>query len=487
MKQVKKISQRTAPLLEELIKYQCKKFHPFHVPGHKGGRGLLPQWQAYLGQGVFSLDLTEIEGLDDLHHPTGPIESAQNLAASLMGAQEAYFLVNGVTAGIHAAIMALCRPGDTIIIPRHAHRSVYEGVMLAGAKPVYLQPEMDENWGMPLGVTPEQAAEAIKTYPQGKALVMVHPTYQGLTSDINGIGSIAKEAGIPLIADEAHGAHFKFSPSFPPAALECGAAIAVQGWHKTMGSFTQSGLLLLQDQNLPLKNYLSLLQSTSPSYLLMASLDAQRKQWAEKGSQMAEQILDLSRWFRRKVAQLKGMECLDEESLNTSCCTSFDSSKILLNSADLGLNGYQLAEELRNTYRIQPEMASLKGVLLIVTIGDGKEEIEYLWGALQDLAARFPIRKRKRTSSNFRYQMGKMVLLPGEAMHAPKMRIPLWEAAGYISGEFICPYPPGIPLVVPGEIITREVLDQIDQIKSWGGHIQGPGDASGKILAVLKE
>ncbi len=489
MRPKKEISQKTAPLLEELIQYQNKHYHPFHVPGHKGGGGLLPKWQAYLGQGVFSLDLTEVEGLDDLHHPTGVVEAAQKLAASLMDTKEAYFLVNGVTVGIHAAIMTLCRPGDTIIMPRHAHRSVYEGMILAGARPVYLQPETDEKWGIPLGVTKKQVAEAIKAHPQGKAIVMVHPTYQGLTSDLCEIGALAGKAGIPLLVDEAHGAHFKFSPDFPPSAMSCGATVAVQGWHKTMGSLTQSGLLLLKDRKLPVQNFLSLLQSTSPSYILMASLDAARRHWAEKGLQMAEEIVTLSWYFRNKVTRLnlKGIHCLGEEIINTSGCNDYDPSKLLLNGADLGLNGYQLAQELRNTYRIQPEMASLNGVLLIVSLGDTKEQIDYLLDALQDLRSRFPTSKKKRVFSSLEYKRGEMVLLPGEAMQAHKIRLPWRSAAGRISGEFICPYPPGIPLVVPGEKITREALDHIKQIKSRGGHLQGPGDTTGKTVAVLQE
>jgi arginine decarboxylase len=481
------INQSSAPLVEQLAKYLKEGYLPFHMPGHKGGSGVLQEWHDLLGHGVFSVDLTEVEGLDDLHHPAGPIGQAQRLAADLMGADEAFFLVNGATAGLHAAIMALCGSGDRVIIPRHAHRSVYEGVILSGAEPVYLKPEMHRAWGIPIGVELSQVDAALNRYPDAKCLVMVHPTYYGLASDLEAIGKLARTKRVPMVVDEAHGAHFKFSSCFPKPAIACGAFAVVQGWHKTMGSFTQSGLLLVKDhlEGIGLKDYLSLLQSTSPSYLLMGSLDAARKQWAEKGRDMAEKILSLSIDFRNKVSQLEGIFCLNRETLYSSVLAGIDLTKLVISGINLGLNGYELAQELRERYRIQPEMAFLGGVLLLVTIGDNQEKMERLFQALKDLASRVSLKNNKKNILWPDVIPGEMVMLPGKAIRAPKKSIDLAGAAGSVAGEFICPYPPGVPLVVPGEIISREALEIMEEVKRNGGHIQGPQDITGRTLRII--
>jgi len=479
------IQQKTAPLVEQLLKYQANGYHPFHMPGHKGGYGILKEWHDILGKEVFSFDLTEVDGLDDLHQPTGPIYQAQKLAASLMKAESAFFLVNGVTVGLHALIMSLCGHGDRIILPRHAHRSVYEAVILSGAKPIYLKPEVDKEWGIPVGVGVGQVETVLECNHDAKCLVMVHPTYQGLASDLTAIGEAARAKGIPLVVDEAHGAHFKFSPHFPMPALQCGASASVQGWHKTMGSFTQSGILLINDIIPGIEDYLTLLQSTSPSYLLMGSLDAARKQWAENGCEMAEKMVELSWDLRNKVLSLEGVFLLDRETLNSPVISGFDPTKLLLNAWNLGLNGFELAAELRQKYHIQPEMVSLEGVLLMVTIGDNKERMDYLFTVLKDLVSRFPLREKPGYLNWNRFGEAEIVLLPGEAMKSRKKTINLTAAKDCVSGEFICPYPPGIPLVVPGEKISGEVLETVHRIKRWGGHIQGPKDPSGNTLRII--
>ncbi|MGI6685389.1 MAG: aminotransferase class I/II-fold pyridoxal phosphate-dependent enzyme [Bacillota bacterium] len=479
------INHNKAPLVEQLRKYLKKGYQPFHMPGHKGSPGILREWHDLLGKGIFSLDLTEVEGLDDLHHPTGAIGEAQRMAADLMGAKRAFFLVNGATVGLHGAIMTLCGPGDKIIMPRHAHRSVYEAVILSGAEPVYLRPEVHQEWGIPIGVSITQVEAVLNRHPNAKCLVMVHPTYEGLTSDLAAIGSLARSRGISLVVDEAHGAHFKFSPCFPLPALNCGARAVVQGWHKTMGSFTQSGVLLVQDGLPGIEDYLSLLQTTSPSYLLMASLDAARKEWAEKGSDLALKMLDLAWSFRNKVTELKGISCLDRETINSQLLSGLDPTKLVLTARDIGLNGFELAHELRHKYRIQPEMAFLEGILLMVTLGDEKARMEYLFYALKDLTSRFPYRKKKQSLVYRDFGEMELALLPKDAMKSPKKAIEINSTEGCISGEFICPYPPGIPIIVPGEIITREVLEIVQEIKRYGGHIQGPRDRLLNTLLII--
>ncbi|ATW26458.1 aminotransferase class I/II-fold pyridoxal phosphate-dependent enzyme [Candidatus Formimonas warabiya] len=478
-------NQNKAPLVEALSQYSKQGFASFHMPGHKGGAGVLKEWQHLLGLPAFSIDLTEVEGLDDLHHPTGPIRQAQELAADLMGAQAAFFLTNGVSAGIHALIMALCGPGDKIILPRHAHRSAYGALILSGAMPVYVRPSLHPDLGIPVGVRVSDIASALDTHPESRCLFMVHPTYHGCASDLAAIVQLARQRGVKVIADEAHGAHFQFSPEFPAPALQCGVSASVQGWHKTMGSLTQSALLLTKDQDLDAGGYLRILQSTSPSYLLMGSLDAARKYWAQDGKVMGEKILHLACNFRHKIAGLKGISCLDRESIKSPVLAGLDQTKLMLNGWDLGLNGFQLAYELRKRYGIEPEMAAYEGVTLMVTIGDNEEKLNHLAHALKEIAGRFPVKKMPRPPVWDYSLIPEIKLLPGQAFKAKKKAISVRAAAGEIAGEFICPYPPGIPLVAPGEVISRETIGIMERIRKWGGQIQGPDDSSGRTVRVV--
>ena len=256
--------QSQAPLLDVLNIYLGQDYLRFHMPGHKGGQGASPDWKKMVGMAALRLDLTEVDGLDDLHNPRGSIGQAEALAAELMGGETAKFLVNGVTVGITAAVLAICRRGDKIIIPRHAHRSIFCAVALAGAIPVYLQPRFHQATGFPLGVTAADTIAALHDNQDAKAIVIVHPTYHGFASDIAAIGLAANRLGIKIIADEAHWAHFKFSEAFPISAMNAGADAAVQGWHKTMGSLTQSALLLTRGNELPINDFLTMLQSHQP-------------------------------------------------------------------------------------------------------------------------------------------------------------------------------------------------------------------------------
>jgi len=482
-----RMNQERAPLVEALSRYVNKEYLSYHMPGHKGGTGIARRWRDFLGEQAFSMDLTEVDELDDLHSPAGPIKEAQELAASLMEAEAAYFLVNGVTGGIHAAIMAACRK-KKIIIPRHAHRSVYGGMILAGAEPVYLSSLIHPFWGIPVGVSLSEVCAVLEDNRNCGCLIMVHPTYHGLTSDMSSIVRSAREKNVLVLADEAHGAHFGFSSKFPETAIRSGAAVSVQGWHKTMGSLTQSGMLLVNDKELlRIFDYLNLLQTTSPSYLLMGSLDIVRKFWAMEGQNIASELADLANYFRNRIKKLQGIVCLNKDALDCGVVTDQDTTRVVLNSQGIGLNGFQLAQELRETYRIQPEMAEYGGVTLMITVGDTKEKVDLLASALEDLCGRFQREKGGNPTFWPGFPQPDIKLLPGKALQASKRTVNFRNAADEISGEFICPYPPGIPLVVPGEKITREILEIIQLIKFWGGKIQGPEDSSGITVRVIAE
>ncbi|MDD2496784.1 MAG: aminotransferase class I/II-fold pyridoxal phosphate-dependent enzyme [Desulfitobacteriaceae bacterium] len=477
--------QDIAPLVEAICRRINANYLPFHMPGHKGGAGVSERWRKITG-GSLALDLTEVEGLDDLHNPHGVIKDAQELAASLMGSEAAFFLVNGVTGGILASILALCCKGEKIIIPRHAHRSVYSGIVLSGAKPVYLGSEISPEWGIPLGIDTDNTASVLQANKDAQCLVMVHPTYHGLTSDLNGIVDAACHNNVPVVVDEAHGAHFKFSPVLPETAMSCGAALTVQGWHKTMGALTQSGMLLLKDKKINIKDYLMTLQSTSPSYLLMASLDETRRNWAVNGKDLMDRVLELTRYFRKEVKNIKGITCLDRELLvDYSAVRNLDPTKLVVSAREMGLNGFQLATELRERYKIESEMAEFTAVTLMVTIGDTRETVDCLLSALKDLSVRY-WGQRDKINKNLPYApIPQMMMPPGEAVKLPKRTVAFNDAAGEISAEFVCPYPPGIPLVVPGEVITKEVVEITKLILALGGWIQGLKDGANEMWQVI--
>ncbi|NMA14418.1 MAG: aminotransferase class I/II-fold pyridoxal phosphate-dependent enzyme [Clostridia bacterium] len=477
--------QDLAPLVEAICHRINANYLPFHMPGHKGGAGVTDRWRKITG-GSLALDLTEVEGLDDLHNPHGVIKSAQELAASLMGSEAAFFLVNGATGGILASILALCRKGEKIIIPRHAHRSVYSGIVLSGAKPVYIGSKISPEWGIPLGVEHDHVTAVLQANKDAQCLVMVHPTYHGLTSDLSRIVDTACCNNVPVVVDEAHGAHFKFSPGLSETAMSCGAALAVQGWHKTMGALTQSGMLLLKDKRINIEDYLMALQSTSPSYLLMASLDEARRNWAVNGTEIMDRVLELTRYFRKEVKNIKGITCLNRELLlDYSVVRNLDPTKLVVSAREMGLNGFQLASELRERYKIEPEMAEFTAVTLMVTIGDTRETVGCLLSALKDLSGRYWGQKDK-IRENFPYPpIPQMMVLPGEAVKLPKRNVAFNDAVGEISAEYVCPYPPGIPLVVPGEVITEEIVEITKLTLALGGWIQGLRDSANEMWQVI--
>ncbi|MGI6711298.1 MAG: aminotransferase class I/II-fold pyridoxal phosphate-dependent enzyme [Bacillota bacterium] len=480
------INQNKAPLVEALVKYAGGGYIPFHMPGHKGVLDVNEGHCSIFGKETLCYDLTELEGLDDLHNPSGPIKEAQELAANLMNAQKAYFLVNGVSSGLHGAIMAAVKKKGKVLVPRHAHRSIYGVIALCGLTPVYVKPWVHSVWGTPVGIDLREVESALNRYSDIECMIAVHPTYHGFAGDLLSLVRLAKKHNVKVLVDEAHGAHFSFSPEFPVPAVKSGAAAVLQGWHKTMGSLTQSGMLLLNDHDLNVFNYLTILQTTSPSYLLMGSLDGARRCWATKGQKMARELLDRAYWFRKQLKEVRGINCLDMESVNSPVLKELDITKIVLNGWELGLNGFQLAQVLRDTYQVQPEMAEYGGVTLMFTIGDTKEKIIRLLMILKDIAHRFRNGKEKYPAPWHHLPIPQMELLPGEALHAQKRTVHFKDSEGEIAGEFICPYPPGIPLIVPGEIISREVIDIFQQTVAWGGKIQGPADPSGATLKVIK-
>lgn len=486
------------PLIQALWEYQQKCCLPLHMPGHKQGAGQPDWFKDLLGAAVFNFDLTELPGLDDLHNPHGAILAAQQAAARCFGAEESFFLINGSTVGLQAMILAAVGAGEEILIPRQAHRSVVSGLILAGARPRYLPVEIEPFYQMPLGTRVGNLSEAISEHPKAQSLLMVHPNFYGITSDLPSLLREAQANGLICLTDEAHGPHFRFHAGLPIPALEAGADATVQSLHKLLASLTQTSLLHRQGTRLAgdrLRRSLDILQSTSPSYILMASLDAARWQVEEEGTARLDQTIELAEKARQAINQLKGLHCLGAEIQQNASVGAWDPTKLVIRVSGLGLTGYQAQEILRTKYRIQVEMADYNNVLAMFTLGDGPESTEDLAGALRDLAAGyqdFGQAKRQPFSGLTGTALGnplpEVVLTPREAFFGPSTRaIKLEAAEGEVSAETICPYPPGVPLLVPGERITRPIIEMIRELSAAGAVWQGPLDKTLFSIRVLDE
>ncbi len=481
--------QTRAPLLEALLEHLQQALAPFHTPGHKQGRGADPGLVEALQSGALGLDLTELPGLDNLHDPRGPIAAAQELAAECFGAAATFFLVNGASVGIMAALLALTGPGDKVLTPRNAHRSLLNGLILSGASPLFVQPEVHHDTGLVLGASAAKMAVLLDNDDAVRLILAIHPSYYGLIGDWPQLTQPAWRRGIPILADEAHGSHFYFHPDLPQPALAAGAGIAVHGSHKTLGSLTQSGMLHVTNRKLSgsLQAALGVLQTTSPSYLLMVSLDTARRQMATKGPALLGQTLSLAWQVREAVNRIPGLYCYGEELCRMPATTGFDPLKIIILVRGLGLSGYEAANILRSEAGIQVEMADPGHVLALITVGDNQETINRLIQGLQDLAASH----RGQTTA---WPIGALpplptaAVTPRQAYLAPSREINLVEAAGEVAAGMVVPYPPGIPVLYPGEIITWEIIEYILEIIHFGADIQGLGqNLQQPFLPVMAE
>lgn len=485
---MRKERQEKTPVFDAVKAYMQKNTIPFHVPGHKQGRGL-PEFADFVGNNVLSIDLTCFPDTDNICNPRSVIREAEQLAAEAYGADRAHFLVNGTTAGIQAMIMTVCQPGDKIILPRNAHKSAIGGLIMSGANPIYIDPEINQHFGVSMGVTVEKVEDALRRHPDAKAIFIVNPNYYGTTSDLQSICQVAHKAGVPVIVDEAHGAHFKFHPDLPLSAMECGADLVASSTHKLVGSMTQSSLLLVREGLINprrVKSVLNLSQTTSPSYVLMCSLDLARKQMALRGKELLDRTLKLAMWAREELRKIKGIQLFGDHGLvGTPGCHAFDPTKITLNVTNLGISGYEMEKILRSRYDLQVELSDLYNVILLVTIGDDEQTVRYMVDAIRDIS------RGKKRQNVVKYcpplpRIPDMAVLPREAFYNETKVIPLREAQGQISAESIMAYPPGIPLICPGEVITQEIIDYVHILKQENADLQGTEDPQIEKIKVLK-
>ncbi|MDD4600097.1 MAG: aminotransferase class I/II-fold pyridoxal phosphate-dependent enzyme [Negativicutes bacterium] len=466
---------------------------PFHTPGHKQGKGMHPSLEKIIGRDTLALDLALMEELDDFHEPHGCIKEAQDLAAELYHADHSFFVLNGTTGGIYAMILTIAGPGDKIIVPRNAHRSIIGGIILSGATPVFIQPEVDYELGLAMGVRPETVEAAIKQHPDAKGVLLINPTYYGVATDLKRIVDLVHAYDMAVIVDEAHGPHLKFSGRLPIPALDAGADICAQSTHKIIGAMTQCSMVHCREGriNVPrLKAMLQLVQSTSPNYILMASLDVARMQMATEGSELIEKAIQLANWVRTEINKIPGLFSFGEEKIGQPGFYSFDPTKVTVTVKGLGLRGAEAERILRHEYKIQVELSDMYNILFLITLGDTEVEARALVEALRDMAAKHnrecdfsELDNACTCISHPAPPQG--VISPRDALFGNTCTVAFDDSVGLICAEIVTFYPPGIPLLCPGERISREIVDYCRQLQRADLHISGPEDYLLKTIKVV--
>lgn len=479
-------NQRKTPVFDAAKQYMQDKVLPFHVPGHKQGKGL-PELLSFVGENTLGIDLTCLPDTDNICNPKGVIAEAQSLAAEAFGARDAFFLVNGTTSGIQAMIMSTCKPGEKLILPRNAHKSAFGGLILSGATPVYVRPEMDLEYGISMGVSLDSLEFALREHPDAKGIFIINPNYYGTASDLKGIVELAHAYQVPVLVDEAHGAHLHLSDDLPLSAMEAGADISASSTHKLLGSMGQSSMLLMKSDLINtnrVKSTLNITQTTSPSYVLMSSLDLARKQMAVSGKELLAKVLRLAHWARREMQQIPGIKVFEPKG-NIPGCKSYDITKLTINVQELGLSGYEMERILRNSFKIQVELADLYNVIFLLTLADDQKTLEYLLESCRKIAAKREIEKIIRVAPPWP-AIPPVSVSPRDAIYGDTKVMPLAEAIGEVSAEIIMAYPPGIPLVCPGEYITGEMVEYVQVLKHENAELQGTEDPKLERIKVLK-
>ncbi len=478
------IDQSRAPIYEALQNFRQMRVVPFDVPGHKHGKGN-PELTEFLGEQCVGVDVNSMKPLDNLCHPVSVIHEAEMLAADAFGAAHAFLMVGGTTSSVQSMVLSTCKRGDKIILPRNVHRSVINALVLCGAIPVYVNPEVDCRLGISLGMQREQVARAIAEHPDAVAVFVNNPTYYGVCSDLRAIVKMAHDAGMYCLADEAHGTHFYFGEGMPVSAMAAGADMAAVSMHKSGGSLTQSSLLLIGPRmNVGhVRQIINLTQTTSGSYLLMSSLDISRRNLVQRGKQVFKKVIEMAEYAREEINAIGGYYAFGRELINGNSIYDFDPTKLSVHTRDIGLAGIEVYDLLRDEYDIQIEFGDIGNILAYLSIGDRPQELERLVSALAEIRRRFQLDGSGLLSQE--YIDPEVVLSPQEAFYAAKRSIPLKDSAGMVCSEFVMCYPPGIPILAPGERITQDILDYIEYAKVKGCSLTGPEDPEILNINVL--
>ncbi|HTZ56228.1 MAG TPA: aminotransferase class I/II-fold pyridoxal phosphate-dependent enzyme [Candidatus Acidoferrum sp.] len=492
------LDQTKTPYFQALLEYVDSGVLPFHTPGHMQGRGSELSFREFVGDNILAIDLTPMPGIDDLLQPTASIKEAQELAADAYGADNTFFLINGSTSGNQCMMMAALNPGEKVAVPRNSHKSMLGGLVMSGAHPIYMQPAVDQEMHMDHAVTPETVARTLKEHPDVKAVYVVSPTYYGVAADMEAIARITHDAGKLLLVDEAWGPHFKFHPALPLAATEAGADLSINSTHKMLSAFSQCAMLHQIGDRVRLdrlKAVLKMFLSTSPNLPMVASLDVARMQMATQGAALLSRTIELAQQTRSRLNLIEGVYCFGEEIVGREGVFAVDPTKMTVRVTGMGYTGYEASEILRKRHNIQVELADLFNVVALFTIGTTQDAADRLVTAFEEMAREDRpldmyapsgiLEQRLKRGTYHMPQIPPMRMLPREAFLADTEFVEFRKSAGRICAETISPYPPGIPVISPGEEITPELIDYLRLELKAGVRIQGPHDDELRKIRVV--
>ncbi len=479
----------STPLADAVLRYAGLGVLPMHTPGHKGGRGAHPMLRRFFTEEGLRSDVSLSAELDDLHAPTGCIRAAEELAAEAYGADAAYFMVNGTTGAIHTMLMAALAPGETILVPRNVHRSIVGAMILTGVRPIYMQPEVDTRLGIAMGVSLHTVEAAVREHPEARAVLLVYPTYYGVATELAAIADLLHAQGKLLLVDAAHGAHFAFSDALPPSAMAAGADLAAESTHKLLGSLTQTSMLLARSGLVSTERIRAasgVIQSTSPSEVLLASLDLARAQMAEEGQERLAAAIRAAEELRRSINEIEGLWAFGAEYMGADGMAALDPLKITVQVTGLGLSGFAAEEELRRR-NVACELADARNVLFLLSYADGQRETARILAALRLMAEEHAPMCTSRGAASFLAlpPIPETALAPRDAYFARSEHVDVGTAEGRTAAETIVFYPPGIPVLAPGDVIDGATLAYLRAMKAVGARVVGAADASLGTLTVI--
>jgi arginine/lysine/ornithine decarboxylase len=483
--------QRLTPVLDGLLLYRERDYAPFHMPGHKRGAGSPPRLREALGAAL-DVDLPLTPGFEDTRQRTGYLGAAEALAAAAWGADRAYFLTNGSSGGLHTLVLALAPPGSVVIAPRNAHLALTDGLIFSGATPVYVEPEVDPEWGVALNVPAERFAAALADHPEASAVFVTSPSYNGCCADLDAIVGAAHAAGTAVAVDQAWGAHLRFCGALPADAVSQGADALVASIHKLTGGVTQASLIAARSERIDLQRlttFVAMLRSTSLLVPILASIDATRHQMVADGEALWSRAIELADAARERLRAVPGLRCMDAGILERASVADLDRTRLTVSAADLGWAGYELEWELRERYRIAVETADSIGIVMNVTYADTPEFLERLVSALTEIAARGPLtgaaHKARAALRLDPPPFARLVMTPRAAFFGRTRALPLRECVGQVGAEVVTPYPPGVPVLGPGEEITGELVQFLAEVRRRGLAVHGPHDPTMATLRVV--
>ena len=478
--------QNKVPIFDTLLGHAKRNVTSFHTPGHKNGKGIDPVLKEVTGDGLYKFDVTVFDEVDSLHDPVGPIKKAEELMSEAYGVKHSLFLVNGTSVGNIAMFLSACDPGDSIIVSRSSHKSIMGGIILSGVWPIWLQPTIDQNLDIIFNSTYEEIKQALEMYPEARAVFLTSPTYNGVATEVKKIADLCHRKGKILLVDEAHGPHLKFNDKLPMSAVDAGADLCVQSTHKILSALSQGSVLhhnsKLVDIN-RVKKIVSMLQTTSPQYLTLASIDLARRQAVLHGKEMFDKVIEAAEWARKEINEkIPNMRCLTKADIKDRSF-DLDLTKLTINVTKTGLSGYEVDEILAKNYNIQVDCSDTFNLIAIMGIGSDMGDVQKLVSALKEIS-----KKYKGTQKNWILKIPslatEMVMTPREVFLSHDIKkIPLAKSVGHVSAQVLTPYPPGIPVVIPGERISKEICDYLVEMASKGIRISGQ---EGDVLKMVK-